>query len=478
MAHNSGWWRSVALLMVMWWAALALWATRLAAPLTGRHDNNSAYHLVAGRAYWHYGWRVPALAPVMDTDPTLQTPARFYINHPPLGAWLAAAGVALWGDQPAAVRLIAMFGTLIAGAGLFLWLRRAFGAGVALVAQALFLALPVIAFYGQMLNHEPLALVFVGLLLPLYQRAQRRGRGWRWVSVCAALLLLSAWPGAFYVAACALHALFFTRTRLRARALLALAGGALAGLALWVVPTLLAFPAFVSLLSGQFLLRSGLSDNPWTGVVDYAWTMLWARTRPNVTEAGLLLAALGVALWLWRGAWRNADVALALCLFLPPLAQFVVFAGQSWRHDYTVYHLAPALAGSGAVALVWLWQRGRQGGRWRPAWMVLALLVLAFGVSSARRLTTLYSERDDFPLVIAPYIQAVVPPGQPLYTLANIGWTPAAWYYAQRQFITAEAVRPALAGVWLLCRAADPAPQPDEIAAGGLLCRFEDHRAG
>lgn len=453
--------------VVLLLAIFALWSTRLADPFIGRHDNNTAFMTLAAQNYWRYGHLNLGFAQVLDADPQRAGPIYYYNNHPPLGAMLVSLNLALFGDHELSARLVIVFGMLLGAASLYRFLQRS---GVANARWGLFfyVSAPLVAYYGQMVNHEPLTLSFFLLALPSYWHLSHdsQTRGYGWLALLIGCMALSGWQAQFFVGVLLLHALLFAAGGWRMISTLLLA--ALLPLAGWLLLMTLFVPDFWSVLLDAFVLRSGGAATPWVGPLDYAWQVVWGRLRPGYTEALLLLATISAALLMWRWRRLNAAHGLLLLLPIPGLLQVLIFSEQTYRHDYALLYFAPALATLGAYGMIQLLAtlRKTQGRLRRGLQLILVVVLLAYGLSAARWIRFFYIDTDAFPIEIAPHIQANVPPGAPLRS--NIDWWPAVWYYAERDLFGAGTQN---AEVFMRC-----APEPTDakaIVAGRLYCTFE-----
>jgi 4-amino-4-deoxy-L-arabinose transferase-like glycosyltransferase len=179
---------SLALLL----ALLAATAARLAvAGMTGLTDDEAYYRL----------W---ALAPAMS-----------YVDHPPMVAWMIAAGRFVAGDTPIGIRLCAVLAPL---AGLLvLWrsCRILFGDVVGRRAVWFALAMPLLAVGGIIITPDTPSVLFWGLTFWALSELHKSGDGnwWLVVGVCAGLGLLSKYTNLFVGAGITLWLLLYRENR-------------------------------------------------------------------------------------------------------------------------------------------------------------------------------------------------------------------------------------------------------------------------
>jgi 4-amino-4-deoxy-L-arabinose transferase-like glycosyltransferase len=90
-------------------------------------------------------------------------PAMSYLDHPPMVAWLIAAGQAVLGDTPLGVRLAAVLTSLLGPLLLWRTVWLLFGAEVAERAVAFALAMPLLAVGGIIITPDLPSVLFWGL---------------------------------------------------------------------------------------------------------------------------------------------------------------------------------------------------------------------------------------------------------------------------------------------------------------------------
>ena len=421
-------------------SAFALWSGRLADPFIGRHDNNTAFITLAAQNYWRYGHLNLGFAQTLDADPSRSTPSYYYNNHPPLTSLLVSLALPAFGDNELTARLVIIFFMLLGAAALFRFVKRYTDAVTAFWALLFYLAAPLVAYYGQMMNHEPLVLsLFLLTLSPyLYLTRVPSTRGYAAVAALTAMMVLAAWQALFFVGALVVHGFFFAVQR--GRLVLTLATSATLTLAGWLLLMTLYVPDFWQTLLGAFTLRSGGAERPWSGLPDYAWQIAWGRLRPGYTEALLVLAFLGGLFLLWRFARvkNRSSTGLILLILVPAMLQVIVFSEQTFRHDYTLLYFAPGLALLGAHGLLLIWRTAAN----QPSMIRYALRGFAIVALIAFAGTRLAS---------------------------NIDWWPAVWYYAERDVIGSTSDDTRLP--YMHC--SNTLGPANAVQAGGLSCTFD-----
>ena len=133
-------------------------------------------------------------------------PALSYLDHPPMVAWLIAAGRSLLGDTPLGIRLAAVLTSLVGPLVLWRTVWLLFGAEVARRAVLFALAMPLLTVGGIIITPDMPSVLFWGLtgwaLAELY--ASGKANWWLAVGLFAGLGLLSKYTNLFVGAGIAL----------------------------------------------------------------------------------------------------------------------------------------------------------------------------------------------------------------------------------------------------------------------------------
>ena len=166
------------------------------------HEDNGALHTTFALSHLRLGL-ARTRAHDYFFEPRTGLEGRYGAHPPGPGLVLAAAFAVAGSDTPAVARLVAIgfqLGTIVC---MVLLLRRLFDVGTALAGGVLMATLPMGAFFGRMVNYEPLCLFAVLLQLTGYvlwrQGAARRGL----LVIVAGIVLggLIDWPAFLFAAA-------------------------------------------------------------------------------------------------------------------------------------------------------------------------------------------------------------------------------------------------------------------------------------
>jgi dolichol-phosphate mannosyltransferase len=302
-----------------------------------------------------------------------------YLDHPPMVAWLIAAGRALFGDGEFGVRVGAFFSAVVAAAFMYRVTRRLFGADAALAAVLLLQTLPYFFLTGLLMTPDaPLFAAWAGALCFL-ERALIGGRAKAWwgAGVCFGVGLLAKYT----IALLGVSALLFMLMDKPARASLRRFepyGAAL--LAAVIFSPVIVWNAQHEWASFLFQTTRRLADHPQFALPKLIASMLVLLTPTGIAAALLLLTRFPAG-----GAAADASQARGWrWLQVSTLAPLAVYALFSLRHEVKLDWTGAAWLGAVPV-LAWglVSPASRLGARIARAWgptVVLLLLVYGAGL--------------------------------------------------------------------------------------------------
>jgi hypothetical protein len=286
-------------------------------------------------------------------------------THAPLGLHLHnVASVALFGDRESSIRLVAGFWSVATLCMLFAIVRRLWDDAHALVASAVYVALPINAIYTNMANHSAGFIFWSLLTLFLYLRAPRDApwSNGAFISFLATFGIAASWDWpAYYVAACI--ATHWTWTLLRSRG-----PGTflqLASFCTWVVLVFVGHFVLVEVMTGNL--------DELTGTFNARRALSLARFRTHllvVPELMFTLPVLGLCAG-WAGIWvarvmhghAHARDLVPVAFLLAGLVHYWTFRWSAVVHSYWAWPMVPGVAIIVAVSLfaVGKWLRARAG---------------------------------------------------------------------------------------------------------------------
>jgi 4-amino-4-deoxy-L-arabinose transferase-like glycosyltransferase len=291
-------------------------------------------------------------------------PALSYLDHPPMVAWMIAAGRSLGGDNALGIRLAAVLTSLVGPLLLWRTVLILFGATVARSAVWFALAMPLLSVGGIIITPDTPSVLFWGLtgwaLAELY--ASGNPNWWLAVGLFAGLGLLSKYTNLFVGAGIVVWLLGARENWRWLRAWQLWAGG--------LIAALLTLPIVV--WNGRHDWAS-LGKQFGRVVRDQAFApgYLLEMLGSVLGLASPLIAALALAgLWqvLRAAATRREQPSLLLTASLIPLlGYFLVHALHARVQPNWLAPLYPALATCAAIAASAHWPRGRAPHLWPRA---------------------------------------------------------------------------------------------------------------
>lgn len=464
----------LAFLLLMW----ALLVIRLDAPWFGHHDENGAWITTGARNFELYGWSTLNYLPVLKNGPLdLDRPGEdftYYVHHPPLIVYTVAWARALLGPHEMSARLVSAFSTLISLAALFVIVRRLYNGRRALWLLPLYGLTPMIAYFGRMPNHEPLALSFILIFVAVFINWLRAPNWPRWalLAIMAGLALWTAWAAAFFFLAFGLAGLWLGSWPQRRQ--MVLLGVVIGGLTLSVVAFYQwQWDGTLDKLRDAFFYRTSSlemrRDGESFGLLEFIFQQL-VHMLPLMTFAIVVLGVAGVLLTIRREGRQQRAVILALVG--GGLLYMLVFRNAFYIHDYYKIYFMPGLTIAATVAMVAGW-RSRRWRRWaRPTVVGLVVVSAIVSVVFFVLLHRSGSTQEDYAMGLA---QAVAQNSQPhsLIMTNLIRQSSAVEHYAQRsmtwQITPQDALELAAAhreswALYVYC-----VPDADDIADDGLF---------
>jgi 4-amino-4-deoxy-L-arabinose transferase-like glycosyltransferase len=303
------------------------------------------------------------------TGPLPIPPDAYYVHHPVLVPLLVTGSITLLGEKEWAVKLVPIFCSILSAVLLWFLVENSLGKRAAAFVVAVFVTLPMELHYGDLVDYEPVLVVWM-LAALICLRCWQLERAAQW-KVFAALCCLGAiwtdWPGYLFAAAVCLW-LFLERDR-RSRRFAILLLGVAAG-------------------SGAIFLFQIRHVNP------EAWRDLWTAiimrldngTQPGSSVSGSSgIARFGFAEWLQRivqsldqnylrATWGLVLVGVislvrdrkspgsrwmgcaSLLMCAAGIPYLMILRNWSFVHDFASFFVIGAIAILGGVGLEAIWQ--------------------------------------------------------------------------------------------------------------------------
>jgi hypothetical protein len=429
-------WSIVIFLLVMW----GLLTIRIGVPWFGHHDANGVFYMTMARNYELYGASELGFLQLHNYEiPALPENYNFYLHHPPMITWvLALVGVPMSLTE-ATSRWAMVCATMISIASLYVLARRLLGQKRALLVVMLYGLTPMIAYFGRMPNHEPLAIGFLMPFFTIYAQYLRYPTRARWVAlaILAIFSMWTAWAAFFFFMALLFFGVIYrVETRLKKiitnwQKLLDLFGlGVVVVLATLAVPLFYEsqHPGAIQRLLDVMVFRTsnigGTRGTPEFTILEYIARQLLHMTI-MMSLFVVVMGFLGIKPLLRQSrltrtmTWAMLGGGAGFLLF---------FRNASYIHDYYKYYLMPAFSILACLGVVQIW--GIRRSRWaKPA--VLGLLVGSSIYAVIIFVGSHLSSNQSFPMDIARAINAHTTTQERILTNLT-HQSPAIEFYAER----------------------------------------------
>lgn len=161
------------------------------------HGFNGALFSVAGRNFLRWGFLRERFTPDIAPGASGSHAPSWYTNHPPLLPILVGAAFRVFGERDGVARVIPILASLMSLFALYMLSSRLWGVARATWIAGIFALLPMTAYFGNMVGHEPLTLAFLLLFRQAYTAWVSSPSSRRLWGAAAALACaqLSGWPG-------------------------------------------------------------------------------------------------------------------------------------------------------------------------------------------------------------------------------------------------------------------------------------------
>lgn len=339
-------------------------------------------------------------------------PSAYYVHHPSLLPITLAGIFSLFGESEWAARLVPILCSLCSTALLWLFVRGCAGERAATFSALLFAGMPMELHYGQMVNFEPCALIWMlAALLSLRFWIVTKKKRW-----CAAfflsllLAMWTAWLGYFLVLILAVD---FARKR-NAKFAVSLFVLAIVSGILFLLQIHSVRPDAWTDLANAFQLRAGAGNGNGAHFSLIEWLReVGGSLAILIFPISWLLAIVG-AFYVFRQRHLSEPLRwigwTALLLFLLDAIYIVAFPNASFIHDYAGFYFIAPVAMMGGIALDALANRmDRRGIRHvgTAGALCFILLVALFGRTRARSLQSQAYLLDGQPYESAQFIPKV-----------------------------------------------------------------------
>ena len=381
-------------------------------PWTQGHIGWSGYRSGnIARNYVRFGYLDTRLGAVRDVGPV--RPDKFtYDEHPPMIYWLTSLSYHIFGVSEWSATLVPILCSALSLGLLFMIAFRWWGLSVAVLAAAFMALIPMDAYYGRMVDHEAVTLLFSLLTFYLYILwKEKRARGYLiGVFVALALAMLSDFPGYFVAPWLALyHVLTERRRKGRWTITISLLISGPLFFLVWAMYLRWISGSF-DILTSRLAIRAAGGWGPWVFTLRELYRLQFLRLRSLHTSTLMLLSLVWTIFMAWD-VWHKRD--LERHGFVAVLGGFGVtylalFHQNAYQHDFVAYYLTPFFCLASAWAMVLLIEKFLYG-RWHILTALALIVFFAFFGEATASLRHLYWSRNADYVEVAQYLNSKLP---------------------------------------------------------------------
>lgn len=438
---NSFNWGIIILLLVMW----GLLTIRIGAPWFGHHDTNGVVFMTTARNYHLYGASELRFLQLLNYEiPAKPENYNFYLHHPPMISWLLGLAGVPFTLTEASSRWVIISATMVSLASLYVLARRLLGQKGAILVVMLYGFTPMIAYFGRMPNHEPLAMGFLMPFFAIYAQYLRYPTRARWLAlaILAILAMWTAWAAFFFFVALIFFGIIYrVETRFikivtQWRKLFDLYTlGIVVMLATIAIPLFyeIQHPGAIQKLFDALVFRTsnigGSRGSPTFTVFEYIFRQL-IHMSAMMTLFVVVMGIIGI-----KPLVKQSPLICAMTwgMLTGGLGFLIFFRNASYIHDYYKYYLMPAFSILAYLGVIWTWRLRRV--RWvKPA--TAGLLTASSIFALLIFLGAHVAGRNPFQMNIASAIRSNTTIDDDIITNLTFQ-SPAIEFYAERRIVYA-----------------------------------------
>lgn len=273
----------------------------------------------------------------------------FYNHHPQLPYYLLTLWYYLLGVSEWSTRLLFILFSVVAVFSIYLMTRKIWNEKIAIYAAFIVALMPFSAYYGRLVNPEPMILFFIPMAIYFYFVWLDTQKIKYYFAMLTFLVLaqLSDWPGYFLSMVPVLHNLVFggKKRNVRLMGVVVLTG----------VLNFFLFLAYVSNFpdsGGDLVSILAKRTMPLFLVADF-WFRQFVRIVAQFTFVVVGLAGYAGYIFWKRGAKIDSRAGFVLLYVLMALVNPLFQSQAAYTHDYVfTYNLIPMFAILGAIGFV------------------------------------------------------------------------------------------------------------------------------
>jgi hypothetical protein len=325
-------------------------------PWIGHHDFNGTWISLAAENYLKYGFFETKFGSTTNSGIIPDGKYTYYIHHPPLICWLVSLSFMVYGSSENSARIVSIYLSLCTIFLIFLICTLLFDYNLALLAALIQTLLPMDAFFGRFVNHEPLILFLAMLTFYLYLKWIEDNKYFPFLVGSTIIGCLSGWSYYYLPGLLFLHYQIFVKKTWQLKKIIILP--------IICIISFLAFLLYIQLLTGS------INGGDYGSIFEAFKVRISSKTIINFTIGEFLLTEYNRILDLFtpiitvftifylltfisypKLRLENKGIFLML-LMLFGILHPLVFKQQAYVHDYLLFNLSPFMSITSAIVIL------------------------------------------------------------------------------------------------------------------------------
>ena len=339
----------------MFWA-LWLRLIEIDEPWIGHHDFNGTWISLAASNYLKYGFLETGFGSTTNSGFVQDGNYSYYLHHPPLICWLVSIPFMAYGISEDSARIVSIFLSIGSIFMLFKICSSLFNYNVALISALIQTLLPMDAFFGRFVNHEPLILFISLVTIYLYLKWIKDKNYFLLLILSTLIGCLSGWSFYYMPALLFLHYQLIEKKSWRLTII-------------FILPIICIF-CFLAFLLYIHILSGSIHGGDYGSIFEAFKVRISSKTIIEFTLGKFLLTEFNRILKLFTPVItflalfyiltfitypklriENHGVFL-LMLMLFGIAHPLIFKQQAYVHDYLLFNLSPFMSISASVIIM------------------------------------------------------------------------------------------------------------------------------
>jgi hypothetical protein len=368
----------------------------------------------------------------------------YHLGHQPLLQILIAISYFFFGIHEWSARIVPILSSLGTIILIYAIAYRVWDQRTALSAAFFAAFMPMSAYFGRVVNFEPLVLFFILLFAwACLMRSETNNKKYFVLAVIAIILGgLTDWPF-FLILPFFVIISLITRERIRETLFLFILGCGIAAGYLAIKNSLVGYQAGISNWFAHILYRSDILT--FIGNPDL-YSLIISRMWNNFSIS-IVLAIIGIIIFLhiFRKEQKTSNkikikVLIPPALFLFGLSYLIIFLQSTFVHEWQMYYLIPGISFFAGFTISHIFSVTMQNRIWTNLLKLIGiLLIVSFLIISVQCIMTYHNAKSDEAFNFGSRINEWTKPGD---YICVIGLINPITYYADRPSIQNPTVEP------------------------------------